>query len=1191
LGKFVLDFADSRSSLVSFGGFRRLFSKFGEYSEDDLRLMFSFLNLNIGNEIDLADLVCSLYSTVTRFDGLEVYDIFNRRGLKRGADVSKIRKALLKYEDKSSGFISTKDLDRSLRLVLVSLTTDDLFCIKDFFDPFTSGTVDAIFVSSFAGLICNVDHCSAKLRHYLKQLEEKGWFKQLFDKEKKINAHDLAKLFRNFGIPCQTAEILIAVSQVSSNGVVDVAKYLEASIGVEKDPKNTNSLSFGRGLYKKLCKLRSSLDSKTIFRKYVLSKDDGKNGCISAAGFKVGVQKTTECSNEEMALLCECFAVISQPDSIFYIFLLLWLAEPLHTSVDSPIFTAVSSKIKRLSSSEVSEFTSRILRKLRNLDIHNAGFATIAALTDCFEKEDIIYDAAGSKSFIQVFLDGTTGQIAYPEMIAFFLAHSLSFVGSRLNFSFDIRKKQGYDVRDDLARLYKTHKNSVDVGHIQTRFVDLGLIFPETMVRFLSANCVSPETNNFSLERFADVAQTDEDSSPLEISRVVETTSSIREPNKICNISMNILTEYDGIMLKSLQRAFDLFDKKNTNEIPSDDLERVLCSVGLTPSVEDLQSLLLKLDPKDFGTIEFNSFMKQVVPYVRKTYGVAGEVALSKLHQQFVKFDASGDGLLQKQELAHLLRSSTTHIDVEELNSILVFLDVDEDGCISWEEFRRVYDIIKDNEEMMSLAEPLRSALRKLQYSALPNPVAYLNLFHGLPFNYRLSVLSEVEKYVPEISLHKRMCSPDFSYLKNVGPRRCQFELSFTKLSGVPSEAEFRAHDVVGRALKVAVCKTTKAPEAGDPGAKPIFLSNVQHVHAFVHDTYGDKWIFKQKDSDESHNLFFNCSFPEEVFHQIYVFVEVITTFRLKPVENDGGTSGGTLNQESFNSAPQTFDMCCGWSLLPLSEITVNKTLQLKMVGGTPFSSVEIKREDVKLRDGTWQRIKRLLGFQVKSVLEMKIAPLAQILPGSKSTQGVQSLKGINATASLSLTGTDSNSTVLDNIPSNTILPSGAVVMMAIYRMMMLKALRLFDAHPDRLLPQTGALHQPDFVVGCFPKLLADKAASRVLMMHWLKEFPSVQLSTIGAKAMGSLDDRCIETFRTVVMRLWHAFNSIDASFLPTDVGLHTQMKETLLQQIMNTYFTNNPASKAAQAELDGFIVQTPFNCNELLWTGRIIHL
>ena len=63
-----------------------------------------------------------------------------------------------------------------------------------------------------------------------------------------------------------------------------------------------------------------------------------------------------------------------------------------------------------------------------------------------------------------------------------------------------------------------------------------------------------------------------------------------------------------------------MFDKKSENEIPTSDLHRVLTSLGRNVSVEDLNMLTVKLDPRGKNVIDYNPFMDVVMKYFRDHY-------------------------------------------------------------------------------------------------------------------------------------------------------------------------------------------------------------------------------------------------------------------------------------------------------------------------------------------------------------------------------------------------------------------------------------------------------------------------------------------------------------------------------------------------------------------------------------------
>jgi hypothetical protein len=75
--------------------------------------------------------------------------------------------------------------------------------------------------------------------------------------------------------------------------------------------------------------------------------------------------------------------------------------------------------------------------------------------------------------------------------------------------------------------------------------------------------------------------------------------------------------------MKALQRAFDLFDLANNNEVASEELARIICSIGLDclPHWTTCICLLQRLIRMQLHACRsMPSFMKYVVPHVRKSF-------------------------------------------------------------------------------------------------------------------------------------------------------------------------------------------------------------------------------------------------------------------------------------------------------------------------------------------------------------------------------------------------------------------------------------------------------------------------------------------------------------------------------------------------------------------------------------------
>ena len=367
-------------------------------------------------------------------------------------------------------------------------------------------------------------------------------------------------------------------------------------------------------------------------------------------------------------------------------------------------------------------------------------------------------------------------------------------------------------------------------------------------------------------------------------------------PGSADDVSTLILNEYDDRVVRAVQSAFDIFDVNSKNEIQSVELERVLTSLGHNASMDDVTDLIYEIDPKNTGILGFNPFITHVIPYLRSGYDRAAVLSLDRLKLCFQKLDLNGDGTLNLHEFRHVVSSapnSSTRLCEEELESIVKYLDIDNDGCISWNEFKRIYKAISDEEAFNNLPALICSALRKIQYSNLPNPFQYINLFVGLPFNYRRSVLADLS-ILPIHRLDNLICcNPSTETGEIPAELEIQFEVQVVRVSGVPSEADSRKDDVLHRSVRYMICKTDKPPSTDEPGNPPQFIGNVTKLHATVHPSRPDTWQFSNKEEmDPDKSCYVRCTASEyqkgessntkaASLDELYLFVELITTLRV----------------------------------------------------------------------------------------------------------------------------------------------------------------------------------------------------------------------------------------------------------------------------------------------------------------------
>ena len=152
---------------------------------------------------------------------------------------------------------------------------------------------------------------------------------------------------------------------------------------------------------------------------------------------------------------------------------------------------------------------------------------------------------------------------------------------------------------------------------------------------------------------------------------------------------------------------------------------------------------------------------------------------------------------------------------------------------------------------------------------------------------------------------------------------------------------------------------------------------------------------------------------------------------------------------------------------------------------------MDITSEHFKKREGTWNVLKRTLGFQVKSVLEILITPAAALPPPkiappiqAAAAGGGQAAAEANAKARLTqpavgkkppmpaggaspavsafaaLTHDDPHSRLSNALPPNVILPSGGAAVVGIYRVLLKQMCKITVDAPERQLPQVPLYKQ-----------------------------------------------------------------------------------------------------------------------------------
>lgn len=145
-------------------------------------------------------------------------------------------------------------------------------------------------------------------------------------------------------------------------------------------------------------------------------------------------------------------------------------------------------------------------------------------------------------------------------------------------------------------------------------------------------------------------------------------------------------TKLDEEQMAELREIFSSFDRNNDGSLTQLELGSLLRSLGLKPSLDQVEALIQKADSNNNGLIEFSEFVAMLAPELQPEKSPYSE---EQLKQLFKMFDRDGNGFITAAELAQTMAKLGHALTVEELTGMIKEADADGDGRISFDEFSR----------------------------------------------------------------------------------------------------------------------------------------------------------------------------------------------------------------------------------------------------------------------------------------------------------------------------------------------------------------------------------------------------------------------------------------------------------------------------------------------------------------------
>lgn len=138
--------------------------------------------------------------------------------------------------------------------------------------------------------------------------------------------------------------------------------------------------------------------------------------------------------------------------------------------------------------------------------------------------------------------------------------------------------------------------------------------------------------------------------------------------------------------IETWREAFDIFDKNKDGHISLRELDTVVRSMGLNPSMKDLRSFIKEVDQNRDGKIQFEDFKILMSKFYVNN---SPEEQQKDIEGAFKIFDKNGNGVIEKAELLRIATTLGEPLTEEEAEQMMKIADANKDGLIDYKEFSK----------------------------------------------------------------------------------------------------------------------------------------------------------------------------------------------------------------------------------------------------------------------------------------------------------------------------------------------------------------------------------------------------------------------------------------------------------------------------------------------------------------------
>jgi calmodulin len=136
--------------------------------------------------------------------------------------------------------------------------------------------------------------------------------------------------------------------------------------------------------------------------------------------------------------------------------------------------------------------------------------------------------------------------------------------------------------------------------------------------------------------------------------------------------------------IAELREAFEIFDRNKDGFITIKELGEIMKNLGQAPTESELQDMINEVDIDGNGNIDFKEFLGLMARKMRDTD------TEEELMEAFRVFDRDGNNFITNTELKNVMLALGEKVTDEEVDEMIREADINNDGCINYDEFVRM---------------------------------------------------------------------------------------------------------------------------------------------------------------------------------------------------------------------------------------------------------------------------------------------------------------------------------------------------------------------------------------------------------------------------------------------------------------------------------------------------------------------